>query len=134
MSHLSLVQLLQLGTQTYNSSLGSSSTIDLVFTSERLARCLLKCKLHNTHHGSDHEAIESQSDLKMVEVMHTPHFLFKSTPWGKIIEDIKKDLRAGKINASPSDLNEYTSQLRALVTNSLQKWVPKAKLCPYSKR
>ena len=66
--------------------------------------------------------------------MHAPRLLFKSAPWGKIIEGIKKDLRVGKINSSPSDLNEYTSQLLALVTNSLQKLVPKAKPCPYSKR
>ncbi len=70
----------------------------------------------------------------MAEVMHAPRLLFKSAPWGKIIEGIKKDLRVGKINSSPSDLNEYTSQLLALVTNSLQKLVPKAKPCLYSKR
>ena len=134
MSDLNLVQLLQCGTQTYHSPLGSSSTIDLVFTSERLARCILECKLHNTHHGSDHEAIESQFDLKIGEVTQAPRLLFKSAPWGKIREGIKEDLRAGKINASPSDLNEYTSQLLALIINSLQKWVPKAKPCPYSKR
>ena len=66
--------------------------------------------------------------------MHAPRLSFKSAPWEKIIEGIKKDLRAGRINASPSDLNEYPSQLLALVTNCLQKWVPKAKLCLYNKR
>ncbi len=59
MSNLSLVQLLQRGTQTYHSPSGTSSTIDLVFTSEQLARDVLECKLHNTHCGFDHEAIES---------------------------------------------------------------------------
>lgn len=38
MMDTSLVQLLQCGTQTYHSPSGTSSTIDLVFTSERLAR------------------------------------------------------------------------------------------------
>ena len=114
--------------------MGSSSTIDLVFTPERLARGVVECKLHNTHHGSDHEAFVSKFDLKIAEVMHTARLLFKSAPWGKIREDIKEDLRAGKINAPPTDLNEYMFQLLALVTNFLQKWVPKAKPCPYSKR
>ncbi len=59
MLDLSLVQLLQRGTKTYQSPSGTSPTIDLVFTSERLVRDVLECKLHNTHHGSDHEAIES---------------------------------------------------------------------------
>ena len=134
MSDLSLVQLLQHDTQTYHLHLGFSSTIDLVFTLERLVRCVLECKLHITQYSSDHKAIESQFDLKMAEVMYAPRLLFKSAPWGKIIEDIKKDLRAEKINAPPLDLNEYTSQLLAFVTNSLQKWVPKVKPCPYSKR
>ncbi len=130
MPDLSLVQLLQRDTQTYHSHLRFSSTINLVFISERLARCLLECNLHTTHYGSDYEAIESQFDLKMAEVMHVPRLLLKSAPWGKIKEGIKKDLRAEKINASPLDLNEYKSQLLALVTNSLQKWVPKVKPCP----
>ena len=134
MSDSSLVQLLQRGTQTYHSSLGSSSTVDLVFTSEWLARCVLECKFHNTYHSCDHEAIQSQFDLKMAEVMYAPRFLFKSALLGRIIEGIKKDLRVGKINTSSSDLNEYMSQLLALVTNSLQKWVPKAKSYSYSKR
>ena len=134
MSDLNLVQLFQLGTQTYDSPPGTSSTIDLVFTSERLTRDVLECKLHNTHHGSDHEAIESQFDLQVAQITPTPRFLFKSSPWEKIREDIQDKLREGKINASPLDLNEYTSQLLALVINSIQKWVPKAKPCHYSKR
>ena len=133
-SDLSLVQLLQRGTQTYHSPSGTSSTIDPVFTSERLAIDVLECKLHNTHHGSDHEAIESQFDLQVAQITPTPCFLFKSSPWEKIREDILDKLREGKINASLLDLNEYTSQLLALITNSIQKWLPKAKPCPYSKR
>ena len=72
MSDLGLIQLLQRGTQTYHSPLGTSSTIDLVFTSKRLARSLLECKLYNTHHGSDHEAIETHFDLIISEATHTP--------------------------------------------------------------
>ena len=79
MSDLSLVQLLQRGTQTYHSPSGTSSTIDLIFTLEKLARDVLKCKLHNTHHGSDHEAIESQFDLQVAQITPTPRFLLKSS-------------------------------------------------------
>ena len=64
MSNLGLVQLLQRGTQTCYSFLGTSFIIDLVFTSEQLARDVLECKLHNTHYGSNHEAIELQFDLQ----------------------------------------------------------------------
>ena len=80
MSDLSLVQLLQRGTQTYHSSSGTSSTIDLVFILERLSRDVLECKLHNTHYGSDHEAIESQFDLQVAKITPTPRFLIKSSP------------------------------------------------------
>ena len=134
MSDLSLVQLLQRGTQTYHSPSGTSSTIDLVFTLERLARDVLECKLHNTHYGSDHKVIESQFDLQVAQITPTPHFSFKISQWEKIREDIQDKLREGKLNASPLGLNEYTSQLLAFVTNSIQKWVPKAKPCLYSKR
>ena len=66
--------------------------------------------------------------------MQTACFFFKSIPWKKIREGIKEDLRTRKINILSFDLNEYISQLFALVTNFLQKLVPKAKPCFYSKR
>ena len=121
LSDLGLIQLLQRGTQTYHSPLGNSSTIDLIFISKRLARSLLKCKLYNTHHGSDHEAIKTLFDPIISEATHTPRFLFKNAPWKKIREDISRDLEHGKLSALPSDLNKYISQLLALVTSLLQK-------------
>ena len=36
--------------------------IDLILASEMLAMNVVKCKLHNASHGSDHEAIETIFD------------------------------------------------------------------------
>lgn len=72
MADFNLVQLLRRGTPIYHSSSGASFTIDLVFTSDRLAQTRLGCKLHKTHHGSDHEAIEIEFDITTPDTIIPP--------------------------------------------------------------
>lgn len=134
MADFNLVQLLRRGTPTYHSPSGAFSTIDLVFTSDRLAQTRLECKLHKTHHGSDHEAIETELDITTPDTIIPPRLLFKNAPWTKIREDIQENLNAGKLHAPLSDLNRYTAQLLGLVSTSLEKFVPKASPSPYCKR
>lgn len=62
MSDLDLQLLLPRGTVTYTGATRSgftSSTIDLIFSTPRLAEERLVCKVHDTDHGLDHSAIET---------------------------------------------------------------------------
>ena len=61
-----------------------ATTIDLVLVSEELAASVLKCDLHETEHGSDHRAIESEFDIETTERPRTERLLLKNAPWGKI--------------------------------------------------
>lgn len=66
MADLDLQLLLPQGTITYRrgkAQSSHSSTLDLIFTTEKLATEVLVCKPHETQHGSNHEAIESKFSL-----------------------------------------------------------------------
>lgn len=52
--NLSVVKLFQRGTLTYYSSLGSLSIINLVFSLNRQAGCVLEYKFHNTYDNFNH--------------------------------------------------------------------------------
>ena len=80
MGEFSLSSLLPRGTKTWHDN-EYESTIDLVLASEGLAENVVSCGLHDTDHGSDHEAIVTTFDIEAHGMEHKPRLLFKNTPW-----------------------------------------------------
>ncbi|KAI1839719.1 hypothetical protein JX266_014065, partial [Neoarthrinium moseri] len=64
MNELGLMSLLPKGTKMWQRD-GRETTIDLVLTSEGLARDTIACGIHPTEHGSDHRAIEATFGTRM---------------------------------------------------------------------
>ena len=72
MTAYSLQSLLPRGTVTWENG-GNSSTIDLILASSELAQEIIRCKGHNTEHGSDHRAIESVFDVILLRLAISQH-------------------------------------------------------------
>jgi hypothetical protein len=78
-----LESLLPRGTKTWQNGI-YATTIDLMLASQELASSILKCKIHDTEHGSDHRAIETSFDVDVPEHTTQPRLLFKNAPWNAI--------------------------------------------------
>jgi hypothetical protein len=63
MNRWKLESLLPRGTKTWQSVV-HATTIDLMLASQELASDVLKCKVYDTEHGSDHRAIETSFDVQ----------------------------------------------------------------------
>lgn len=63
---LELDTLLPRGTITWENAV-NQSTLDLMLTSYSLAESHLKCQIHQTEHGSDHRAIDTELDIDLTE-------------------------------------------------------------------
>jgi hypothetical protein len=87
MNKWSLESLLPRGTPTWQNGI-YATTIDLMLASQELASSVLKCKIHDTEHGSDHRAIETSFDVDVPEHTTQPPLLFKNAPWNAIREQI----------------------------------------------
>ena len=126
----SLQSLLQKGTKTWHNS-SAESTIDLVLASEELALNVIKCKLHDTSHGLDHEAIKTTFDVAVPEQTSEERLLFKNAPWKKICE-----LISTRLATSPTggDIQVQTNQLMSVVSEAVHTLTPKAKPSPYAKK
>jgi hypothetical protein len=83
MNKWSLESLLPRGTTTWQNGI-YATTIDLMLASQELASSVLKCKIHDTEHGSDHRAIETSFDVDVPEHTTQPRLLFKNAPWNAI--------------------------------------------------
>lgn len=122
MADLDLQLLLPQGTIIYRGGRAQSphsSTLDLIFTTEKLATEVLICQPHKTQHGSDHEAIESKFSLTATPIKQSPRLLFKQAPWKKFCSDISEGLDAGRLTAKPENLEEFTKQLMLLMTEAI---------------
>ena len=71
---------------------GHATTIDLVLASQELASVVLKCKIHETEHGSDHRTIEMSFDVEVPDHATQSRLLFKNAPWNAIRERIAQAL------------------------------------------
>lgn len=82
MSDLDLQLLLPCGTTKYTGVTQNgytSSTIDLVFSTPRLAAEKLVCKIHETDHGSDHSVIKTFFAINQsIPTCRTGRRLFKN--------------------------------------------------------
>jgi hypothetical protein len=130
MNELSLCSMLARGTKTWQGG-DDESTIDLVLASEELAASMVKCKVHETDHGSDHRAIETILDVAVPTPKAQDRLLFKNAPW----KEINMRIEAALEKTPPgSTVQEKTDQLMAAVQGAVQALVPKAKPTPYAKR
>ena len=96
MADLDLQLLLPQGTITYSgvTSLGNAApTIDLVFSSTRLAKDRILYTTLNTDHGSHHAVIRTVFSMNISELPVIPlRRLFKSAPWNKILQMVSEKL------------------------------------------
>ena len=130
MNQHSLQSLLQRGTKTWHNS-SAESTIDLVLVSEELASNVIKCMLHNTNHGSDHEAIETTFDIAVPEQVSEERLLFKNAPWNKIRDMISARLAT---SSTGGDIQEQTDLLTLIVSEAVHTLTLKAKPSSYAKK
>ena len=131
MAELNLQSLLPRGIVT-DSARAVSSTIDLIFTTARLAEEVEQSEVYDCNHGSDHEAIHSRFSTAIPLHLSAPRLIFKNAPWAKICQEISNS--TARITASAKDVDIYTQQLMSIITEAIYKRVPKAKPSPYAKR
>ena len=74
-----LISLLKRSSITKRRAAGES-TIDLMLVVEKLAESYLFCKIHKTHHGSDHYAIEAAFDVAIPACTEVERLLIKEAP------------------------------------------------------
>lgn len=91
MEDLDLDTLLPRGTITWENAT-NQSTLDLMLTSHSLTETHLKCQIHQTEHGSDHRAIETELDIDHAEPVTPVRYLFKNAPWNEIKQAVRDDL------------------------------------------
>jgi hypothetical protein len=130
MSEHALLSLLPRGTKTWQNG-DRESTIDLMLASEELAATVLSCQIHETEHGSDHRAIETEFDVALPERHIEPRLLWKNAPWGQIRERIDLGLRD---TPREGNTQEQADRLMAVVQEAVIALTPKAKPSPYAKR
>jgi hypothetical protein len=130
MNKWSLESLLPRGTTTWQNGI-HATTIDLMLASQELASSVLKCKIHDTEHGSDHRAIETSFDVDVPEHTIQPRLLFKNAPWKAIREH-----NAHALHNRPTccDVQRQTDHLMQVVLEAVNTLTPKAKPSPHAKR
>ncbi|KAE8551008.1 hypothetical protein EYB25_007240 [Talaromyces marneffei] len=126
----SLQSLLPRGTKTWHSG-DLETTIDLVLASTELAEEMVKCGIHYTNHGSDHQAIETEFDISVPERPITERLLWKNAPWAEIRARVTTSLQAVSIDGL---VQQQTDRLMTVVMEAVSKLTPKAKPSPYAKR
>ena len=87
--------------------------------------------LHNTNHGSDHEAIETTFDVAVPEQVSEERLLFKNAPWNKIRDMISARLAT---SSTGGDIQEQTDLLTLVASEAVHTLTPKAKPSPYAKK
>jgi hypothetical protein len=130
MNRWRLESLLPRGTKTWQNAT-HATTIDLMLASQELASDVLKCKIHDTEHGSDHRAIETSFDVDVPEHTTQPRLLFKNAPWNAIRERVAHALQG---RPPDGDVQRQTDRLMRVVVDAVSSLTPKAKPTPYAKR
>ena len=130
MNEHALLSLLPRGTKTWQNG-DRESTIDLMLASDELAATVLKCGIHNTEHGSDHRAIETEFDVALPKHHLEPRLLWKNAPWRQTREQIEVRLR---VLPTEGNTQEQVDRLMAVVQEVVATLTPKAKPCAYAKR
>jgi hypothetical protein len=130
MNKWSLESLLPRGTTTWQNGT-YATTIDLMLASQESASSVLKCKIHDTEHGSDHRATETSFDVDVPEHTTQPRLLFKNAPWNAIREQIAHALHD---RPACGDVQRQTDHLMQVVLEAVNTLTPKAKPSPYARQ
>jgi hypothetical protein len=130
MNKWGLESLLPRGTKTWQNA-SRATTIDLMLASQELASSVLKCKIHDTEHGSDHRAIETSFDVDVPDHATQPRLWFKNAPWKAIRERIARALQD---RPACADVQRQADRLMQVVLDAVTTLTPKAKPSPYAKR
>jgi hypothetical protein len=92
---------------------------------------VLKCKVHDTEHGSDHRAIERQFEAGVQVHTIQPRLSFGNAPWKAIRERVACKLRDRPLCG---DIQRQTDHLMRVIQEAVDTLTPKAKPSPYAKR
>uniref|UniRef100_A0A093UTM5 RNA-directed DNA polymerase from mobile element jockey n=1 Tax=Talaromyces marneffei PM1 TaxID=1077442 RepID=A0A093UTM5_TALMA len=92
---------------------------------------MVKCGIHYTNHGSDHQAIETEFDISVPDRPTTERLLWKNAPWTEIRARVTTSLQGVLLDGS---VQLQTDRLMIAVTEAVSKLTPKAKPSPYAKR
>jgi hypothetical protein len=130
MNRWGLESILPCGTKTWQNAT-RATTIDLMLASQELASNVLRCKIHDTEHGSDHCAIETSFDVDVPDHATQPRLLFKNAPWKAIRERIDRALQD---RPACGDVQRQADRLMQAVLGAVSSLTPKAKPSPYAKR
>jgi hypothetical protein len=103
----------------------------LMLASQGLASSVLKCKIHETKHESDHHAIETLFDVEVPEHAVQTRLLFRNAPWTAIRERIAHALQGPPPDA---DVQRQTDCLVRVVLDAVTLLTHKARPSPYAKR
>ncbi|KAI1840014.1 hypothetical protein JX266_013786 [Neoarthrinium moseri] len=130
MNELGLMSMLPRGTKTWQRD-GRETTIDLVLTSEGLARDTIACGIHPTEHGSDHRAIEATFGTRMPVKHAKNRLLLRNAPW----EEIRTRI-ADTLKPVPTDgtVQQRTDRIMSAVLEAVHALTPRAKPSTYAKR
>jgi hypothetical protein len=129
MNRLILESLLPRGTKTWQNAM-HATTIDLMLVSQELASDVLKCKIHDMEHGSDHRAIETSFDVEVTDHTTQPRLLFKNAPWNAM-----RDCIAQALHDRPAcgGVQRQADRLMQVVLKAVNTLTPRAKPLPYAK-
>uniref|UniRef100_A0A093ULR6 Retrovirus-related Pol polyprotein from type-1 retrotransposable element R1 n=1 Tax=Talaromyces marneffei PM1 TaxID=1077442 RepID=A0A093ULR6_TALMA len=130
MAEHSLHSLLPRGIKTWQSG-DIETTIDLALASTELAEEMVRCCIHYTNHGSDHQAIETEFDISIPDRSADARLLWKNAPWAEIRSRVATNLQAAPLDGS---VQQQTDRLMTAVMEAVMKLTPKAKPSPYAKR
>lgn len=113
---------------------GSCSTIDLCLVSEGLASRIVDCTIHETEHGSDHQAIVSRIDVPVKIVPHRIRRNFKKTDW----ESVSKAMNSFHSNPPPqltttAELDQTTDLLTRSLSSAIENATPTGSGSGYEK-
>jgi hypothetical protein len=98
-----------------------ATTIDLMLASQKLASSVLKCKIHETEHGSNHRAVESPFDVEVPQHAAQPRLLFKNAFWTVIRERIAHVLQG---RPPDGDVQRQTDRLMRVVLDAVSSLIP----------
>lgn len=133
-----LQSMLPAGTITWHHpGMDSSSTIDVIMASHRLAARLDRCGIHVHDHGSDHLPIVIDF---LVELPHRSvqpgRLMCAKADWPRIGQEIKTKLEGLclPVDPSPAHLDETAEAFMGIVVNVVHAKVPRARPSSYAKR
>lgn len=127
-----LQQLLPRGTITWERDGVAATTIDLVFTSERLNEEKHQCKLWDAEYGSDHRVIHTSFELEYETPKIEGRIMLKHTDWEKARAMVSKEIATCRPQSA--DVDTIAEWIGDLASRAVTEFTPKARPSKYAKR